>query len=94
MLFTPQQHRLLHLAPEHANVILALNNSTYYLGIAGEVALGGVALHTVAVTQLGWMGTGCALLALVMFLFSIRLSKRKAEVSGNQEKEKLVVAPE
>ncbi|MBO0796821.1 MAG: MFS transporter, partial [Ktedonobacteraceae bacterium] len=52
-LFTPQQHRLLGLAPEHANVILALNNSMLYLGIAGGAALGGVALHYVAVTWLG-----------------------------------------
>jgi predicted MFS family arabinose efflux permease len=30
LLFIPQQQRLLNIAPEHANVILALNNSALY----------------------------------------------------------------
>ncbi len=30
-IFTPQQHRLLSLAPTHVNVILALNNAALYL---------------------------------------------------------------
>jgi DHA1 family inner membrane transport protein len=94
MLFTPQQHRLLRLAPEHANVILALNNSTFYLGIAGGAALGGVALRTVAVTQLGWMGAACVLLALILFSFSMRLSARKTKVSEDMQMEEVLVAPE
>ncbi|GHO51070.1 MFS transporter [Ktedonospora formicarum] len=100
MLFTPQQHRLLHLTPEHANVILALNNSTFYLGIAGGAALGGFALQMVSVTQLGWIGVVFVLLALVLFAVSIRLSKRKVELSenqemsGKQERAQLLVAPE
>ncbi len=79
MLFTPQQHRLLRLAPEHANVLLALNNSTFYLGIAGGAALGGLALRVVAVTQLGWIGAGGVLLALVLFAFSVRLGEHKRQ---------------
>lgn len=71
-----QQHRLLSLAPEHANVILALNSSMLYLGIAGGAALGGVVLRYVAVTQLGWLGTVCVLLALVMLVLSIRVETR------------------
>jgi DHA1 family inner membrane transport protein len=94
LLFTPQQHRLLRLAPEHANVILALNNSTFYLGIAGGAALGGLALHAVAVTQLGWIGAACALLALVLFALSVRLSERKTPMSETVEMEEIVVARE
>jgi DHA1 family inner membrane transport protein len=67
-----QQHRLLSLAPEHANVILALNSSMLYLGIAGGAALGGLALHYVPVTQLSWLGVVCLLLALLMLTLSIR----------------------
>jgi predicted MFS family arabinose efflux permease len=44
-LFIPQQQRLLTIAPEHANVLLALNNSALYLGIAGVAAVGGLALR-------------------------------------------------
>lgn len=60
-------------------MILALNNSTFYLGIAGGAALGGLALRTVAVTQLGWIGAFCALLALALFTLSVRLSGRRAQ---------------
>lgn len=93
-LFTPQQYRLLFLAPEHANVILALNNSTFYLGIAGGAALGGWALRAIAVTQLGWLGAVCILLALVLFTLSVRLSKRKTQVAEVVEMQELVVVPE
>ncbi|GCE21968.1 MFS transporter [Dictyobacter kobayashii] len=76
LIFIPQQHRLLSIAPEHANVILALNNSALYLGIAGGAAIGGLALRAVPVTHLGWIGAASCLLALVIFLFSMRLSTR------------------
>jgi DHA1 family inner membrane transport protein len=69
VVFIPQQYRLLSLAPEHANVILALNNSTLYLGIAGGAALGGVALQVAPVHLLPWIGAilvGVALLALLL----------------------------
>jgi predicted MFS family arabinose efflux permease len=72
--FAPQQHRLLRLAPTHANVILALNNSAFYLGTAGGAVLGGVALHFLPVTQLSWVGAGSALLALLILLLSLRKS--------------------
>jgi len=78
IIFIPQQYRLLSLAPEHANVILALNNSTFYLGVAGGAALGAVALRSIAVTQLGWVGAACTFLALLLFILSTRLSKRRA----------------
>jgi predicted MFS family arabinose efflux permease len=85
---------LLRLAPEHANVILALNNSTFYLGIAGGAALGGLALRTVAVTQLGWMGAVCVLLALVLFALSVRLSERRTRAREAVEMEEVVVVKE
>ncbi len=70
-IFIAQQHRMLGLAPEHTNVILALNNSMLYLGIAGGAALGGIVLHAQAVSLLGPLGAGCSLLALLALLCSI-----------------------
>jgi predicted MFS family arabinose efflux permease len=64
LLFIPQQQRLLNIAPEHANVILALNNSALYLGIAGGAAVGGFALRFCAVPQLAWIGAASILVAL------------------------------
>lgn len=96
IIFIPQQHRLLRLAPEHANVILALNNSTFYLGVASGSAIGGLALRSIAVTRLGWIGAACALLALALFAVSLRLSERKKPVCEGEcaSKEKMVVIPE
>ncbi len=73
-IFTPQQHRLLSLAPAHANVILALNNAALYLGTAGGAVLGGVALRWLPVTQLNWVGASFALLALLLLVLSLRVS--------------------
>jgi predicted MFS family arabinose efflux permease len=81
-IFTPQQHRLLSLAPAHVNVILALNNAALYLGTAGGAMLGGVALHVLPVTQLGWVGASFALLALFLLLLSLRVS---ATGSGSRD---------
>jgi DHA1 family inner membrane transport protein len=70
LLFIPQQQRLLNIAPEHANVILALNNSALYLGIACGAAIGGLALRFFAVTQLAWIGAISIFIALLIINFS------------------------
>ncbi len=86
--FIPQQHRLLSLAPEHANVMLALNNSTLFLGIAGGAALGGLALRFVAVTQLGWISVGPVLLAMLFLAISIRMSRDVVQIQEHEQPEK------
>jgi len=57
-------------------VILALNNSTLYLGIAGGAALGGGVLQTAPVRSLGWIGTTFVVMALLTLLLSVRVSIR------------------
>lgn len=76
LLFIPQQQRLLKLAPEHATVLLALNNSALYLGISGGAALGGLALRWLAVTQLAWVGVMSMFIALLIVSLTLRLSAR------------------
>lgn len=75
LLFIPQQQRLLNIAPEHANVILALNNSALYLGIAGGAAVGGLALRFFVVTQLTWVGAISILIALLIVVVTLRAGK-------------------
>lgn len=75
--FLAQQRRLLDLAAEHANVILALNNSTLYLGIAGGAALGGVALQFAPINTLGEIGAAFVVLALLTLLVSIRMHTQR-----------------
>ncbi len=97
LLFIPQQQRVLNLAPEHANVLLALNNSTFYLGIAGGAALGGLALRFFAVTQLPWIGGVSIFLALVVIARGLRGQATVAE-TGLQapvdQREKVLILPE
>lgn len=83
LLFIPQQQRLLKSAPEHANVILALNNSALYLGIAGGAAAGGLALRFFAVTQLAWVGATGILVALLLVAIHSRLSQTPNVVERN-----------
>jgi predicted MFS family arabinose efflux permease len=79
LLFIPQQQRLLNIAPEHENVILALNNSALYLGIAGGAAIGGLALLFLLVTQLAWLGAASILIALLSVAIAPQLSKHNSE---------------
>jgi MFS transporter, DHA1 family, inner membrane transport protein len=96
LLFIPQQQRLLNIAPEHANVILALNNSALYLGIAGGAAVGGLALRFFAVTQLAWVGVMSILIALLIVAINLRPSKEQTQTSEEREREreKMMVMPE
>jgi len=71
LLFIPQQQRLLTISSEHANVLLALNNSALYLGIAGGAAVGGLALHWLAVTQLASVGVMSMLLSLLIVAITL-----------------------
>jgi MFS transporter, DHA1 family, inner membrane transport protein len=71
----------LNIAPEHANVILALNNSALYLGIAGGVAEGGLALYFFAVTQLAWLGATSILIALLIVAINLRQSRERKQTS-------------
>lgn len=88
LLFIPQQQRLLKIAPEHANVILALNNSALYLGIAGGAAAGGLALHFVDLAQLAWIGAIGILIALLIVAINPRPSKtRQAHLAREKKHE-------
>ena len=81
---------MLTIAPEHATVLLALNNSALYLGIAGGGAVGGLALRWFAVTQLAWVGVMSMLIALLIFVITLLLSgfASRHEVSRGREKGK------
>lgn len=80
-LFPVQQSRLLTLAPEHSNVILALNNSALYLGIAAGSGIGGIVLQVNSVQGLGPVGAVCEVLALALLTFVLRNAPVVAPVS-------------
>jgi len=78
----------LNIAPAHANVLLALNNSALYLGIAGGAAVGGLALHWLAVTQLAWVGVMSMLIALLIVAINLRRSREQTQPSEERERER------
>ncbi len=88
LLFIPQQQRLLNIAPEHANAVLALNNSALYLGIAGGAAVGGLALRVLAVTQLAWAGAMSILIALLIVAINLHLGKKQTQAGEQRERER------
>ena len=59
-----QSSHLLSLAPNSAPLVLSLNASALYLGIAGGSLLGGLVLQYGSVDDLGWVGALLPLLAV------------------------------
>lgn len=63
-LIVPQQHRLVSFAPQSAPVLMALNNTATYLGLAASGVLGGTSLLFIDRHDLGFVGAGLIALAL------------------------------
>jgi MFS transporter, DHA1 family, inner membrane transport protein len=74
--FAPQQSRLLTIEPSNAPVVIALNNSTVYLGSACGATLGALLLaRGVPALALHWATGTLLALALVVFCSSIPFLK-------------------
>jgi DHA1 family inner membrane transport protein len=65
-LIVPQQHRLVKAAPNVAPLVLALNNTATYGGLACSGVLGGLALLYIDPHYLSWIGTVMLAIALVL----------------------------
>lgn len=62
----PQQHRLVKIAPQVAPLLLALNNTATYGGVACSGVLGGLALLVMDGQYLSVVGAGLIAIALVI----------------------------
>ncbi|MBO0796588.1 MAG: MFS transporter, partial [Ktedonobacteraceae bacterium] len=86
MLMTPQQHRLIALSPQSANIVLSLNGSALYIGSGTGAIVGGLTLRFFSVQALGWVGGTITLLALVVLFVCLRatsvarLTEQQAEI--------------
>lgn len=65
-----QQTRLISLAPERANVMLALNAASIYVGVSLGSWIGGAAIAIAGLDALGLVGAGVAALALIALFAS------------------------
>jgi len=83
-LFPAQQSRLLSISPQHGPLVLALNNSTMYLGGAiGSAASALLIRHGIATSNLPWVSCVFFFAALVLFALCSWALKRSA-ASGQQ----------
>jgi DHA1 family inner membrane transport protein len=67
-LLVPQQHRLVKISPQIAPLLLALNNTATYGGLACSGILGGVALLYIEPQYLSIVGAALIAIALVLAL--------------------------
>jgi predicted MFS family arabinose efflux permease len=61
----PQQHRLVTVAPQIAPVVLGLNNSCSYLGVALGGVVGALGIQVIDAHRLGLIGAALTVLALI-----------------------------
>jgi predicted MFS family arabinose efflux permease len=76
---SPQQLRLVTLAPALQAPVLALNASAIYLGTAAGGALGGVVVARAGPLALPWASLAMLLVTLAALGLSVRLSRRAGE---------------
>jgi predicted MFS family arabinose efflux permease len=65
-LIVPQQHRLVEIAPHAAPLVLALNNTATYTGLACSAVLGGLMLLFIDRHYLSIVGAGLIAVAFVL----------------------------
>ncbi|MFI1252735.1 MFS transporter [Streptomyces netropsis] len=86
VIVVPQQHRLISLSPAAAPVLLGLNSSALYIGIALGGGLGGLAQEWcgLAPAELGLVAAGVTALTLLWHLGTTRRSATAAPMTASQ----------
>lgn len=69
-MMAPQQSRLARLAPAHAPLVLSMNSSMLYIGMALGAALGGPMALWLGFERLGWVAAPLALLAWTVLMLT------------------------
>jgi predicted MFS family arabinose efflux permease len=89
-LIVPQQHRLVQLRPGGAPLLLALNNTATYIGLACSGVLGGAVLQSIGGQYLSLVAAaliGIAFLSAEAAHHRIRLSRTQHRATSNREAE-------
>ncbi|MNT11307.1 Purine efflux pump PbuE [compost metagenome] len=75
-LIVPQQHRLVQLSPHVAPLLLALNNTATYIGLACSGVLGGVVLRSIGGQYLSLVAAALIAMAFVLAAAAHRCMER------------------
>jgi len=78
-LIVPQQHRLVQLSPHTAPLLLALNNTATYIGLACSGLLGGIVLRSIAAQYLSLVA---ATLIFIAFVCATAAHRHMARLSA------------
>jgi predicted MFS family arabinose efflux permease len=62
----PQQHRLVSIIPHAAPIVLGLNTSGTYIGVASAGLVGAAAISIVGARNVGWVSCGLYVAALIV----------------------------
>lgn len=74
----PQQHRLVGIMPQAATVVLGLNTSATYIGVASAGLVGAAAIATVGSGNIGWISFGLYVAALILSEIAHRAITRQS----------------
>jgi DHA1 family inner membrane transport protein len=91
-MFLGQQQRLIRGAPQHTDVLLALNNTCLYLGMALGATLGGLVLRELGADRIPI--ASCLLLIVTgsVFAWTTRTERRRAIRAAGAEELRAVAA--
>jgi DHA1 family inner membrane transport protein len=83
----PQQSRLATMAPREAPLLLSINTSMLYFGMALGAALGGAVAPVLGFGRLSWVGVGAVAVALgLMLLPTGRSGDGRLEIGARAQK--------
>jgi predicted MFS family arabinose efflux permease len=75
-LLPPQQHRLVQMSPNSPSLVISLNSSALYIGIALGSSLGGFLVGRTGIGGLRWWAAGMDAVALILSL-TVAASRRQ-----------------
>ncbi|PLS08476.1 MFS transporter [Neobacillus cucumis] len=73
------QYNLVWLAPEASGIMLSLYGSFIQLGIAAAAGIGGIAVKSISVLAVSWIGAGSVAIAALIAAVSFRLNSKVVE---------------
>jgi MFS transporter, DHA1 family, inner membrane transport protein len=82
-LLPPQQHRLVQMSPNAPNIVISLNSSAVYVGIAVGSSLGGFLVGRTGIGGLRWWAAGMEAMALVLSLVVMAGRRQRREAWGS-----------